>query len=324
MARSIFEASIRRDLQLVDEEGVECLPNSTIFEQLALMSIVASAIICLASSQKFNFSKWIFDSMGRNLDNVSGKSFMYPMFIQVLALEKTKTTQANEIYSLKRRVKKYERRNRLRTHKLKRLYKVGLTARVESLDNDESLGKDASKQERRIDDIDVDKDITLHTKPKAKGMVLKEPKPLKLKKKDQIRLDEEAALRLYAKLQAKFFEEQRLKREKAQQEQEANIAFIQEWDDVQSKINDDYEFTKRKLTDVEKATFFMQLLEKRRMINTGCSLPSKETSYLLPPKETSYSLPPKETSCFLPPEETSCSLPPEEALLLSCSSPQLF
>nr|GEV35902.1 putative ribonuclease H-like domain-containing protein [Tanacetum cinerariifolium] len=33
----ITEASIRRDLQLVDGEGVDCLPNSTIFEQLAMM-----------------------------------------------------------------------------------------------------------------------------------------------------------------------------------------------------------------------------------------------------------------------------------------------
>ncbi|GJR57820.1 copia protein [Tanacetum coccineum] len=33
----ITESSIRRDLQLADEEGVDCLPNSTIFEQLTLM-----------------------------------------------------------------------------------------------------------------------------------------------------------------------------------------------------------------------------------------------------------------------------------------------
>nr|GEY75601.1 hypothetical protein [Tanacetum cinerariifolium] len=33
----ISKASIKRDLQLADEEGVDCLPNSTIFEQLALM-----------------------------------------------------------------------------------------------------------------------------------------------------------------------------------------------------------------------------------------------------------------------------------------------
>nr|GEX65486.1 hypothetical protein [Tanacetum cinerariifolium] len=59
---------------------------------------------------------------------------------RVLELEKTKTTQQNEIDSLKRRVKKLEKRNRSRTHKLKRLYKVGLTARVESSGDEESLG----------------------------------------------------------------------------------------------------------------------------------------------------------------------------------------
>ncbi|GKA49306.1 hypothetical protein Tco_0742379 [Tanacetum coccineum] len=78
---------------------------------------------------------------------------------KVLDLKKTKTTQHNEITSLKRRVKKLEKKNRSRTHKLKRLYKVGLTVKVESSDNEKSLGKDASKQ-GRIDVIDVDKEIT--------------------------------------------------------------------------------------------------------------------------------------------------------------------
>nr|GEY70413.1 hypothetical protein [Tanacetum cinerariifolium] len=217
----------------------------------------------------------------------------------VLDLEKTKTNQQNkiatqqqEIASLKRRVKKLEKRNKSRTHKLKRLYKVSLSARVESSSDEESLGKDASKQGRRIDAIDSDKDITLvsiqddadkemfdvdtlvsdevfvagqnenvveevvdaaqvstaattvivttkeitlaqalealkTSKPKVKGIVFQGPgkstttttissqqshdkgkgimieEPVKPKKKDQIMLDEEAAL----KLQAKFDEE---------------------------------------------------------------------------------------------------------------------
>ncbi|GJV05925.1 putative ribonuclease H-like domain-containing protein [Tanacetum coccineum] len=79
---------------------------------------------------------------------------------RILDLEKTKTTQDNEIASLKRRVKKLEKKIRSRTHRLKRLYKVGLTARVESSDNKESLGEDASKQ-GRIDAIDADEEITL-------------------------------------------------------------------------------------------------------------------------------------------------------------------
>nr|GEV35537.1 hypothetical protein [Tanacetum cinerariifolium] len=79
---------------------------------------------------------------------------------RVLDLEKTKTTQSNEVASLKRRVKKLIKRNRSRTHKLKRLYKVGLTARVESSEDEESLGEDASKQ-GRIEAIDADEDITI-------------------------------------------------------------------------------------------------------------------------------------------------------------------
>ncbi|GKC68036.1 putative ribonuclease H-like domain-containing protein [Tanacetum coccineum] len=125
----VTKASVRRDLQLNDDEGTDCLPNATIFEELTTMgyeklsqkltlykafispqwkflihtilqclsakttawnefsSTIASAIICLATNQKFNFSKYIFESMVKNLDNVSGKFLMYPRFVQVF-LEK--------------------------------------------------------------------------------------------------------------------------------------------------------------------------------------------------------------------------------------------
>ncbi|GKE30932.1 hypothetical protein Tco_1446316, partial [Tanacetum coccineum] len=120
----ITEATVRRDLQLEDADGIDCLPNATIFEQLTLMgyeklsqkltfykaffspqwkflihtilqclsakttawnefsSTMASAIICLATNQKFNFSKYIFESMVKNLDS-AGKFLMYPRFVQV-------------------------------------------------------------------------------------------------------------------------------------------------------------------------------------------------------------------------------------------------
>ncbi|GKG17458.1 hypothetical protein Tco_0362415, partial [Tanacetum coccineum] len=58
---------------------------------------------------------------------------------RVLDLEKTKSTQVNEIASLKRRVKKLEK----------------------TIRDEESLGEDASKQGRRINDIDANEDITL-------------------------------------------------------------------------------------------------------------------------------------------------------------------
>ncbi|GJY94488.1 hypothetical protein Tco_0510849 [Tanacetum coccineum] len=380
----VTEASARSDVQLDDEEGMDCQPNATIFEQLTLMgyrkilqrltfykaffspqwkflihtiflclsakttawnefsSTIASAIICLAINQKFNFSKYIFESMVKNLENVSGKFLMYPrrvgkgfsgretplfqtMLVQdqadmgegsviptdphhtpttiqpstsqpqrkqrprkpkrkdieipqssgpidnvadeavneemddsleratttatsldaeqdrgninktksketpnepsslgtssgggprrqetigdtiaqtrsenvsklsndpllargntlrsgedslkleelmalcttlqqrVLDLETIKTTQGNEIASLRRRVKKQEKKDRKRTHGLKRLYKVGLSRRVESSEDEGLSQKDASKQ-GRIADIDADAGITL-------------------------------------------------------------------------------------------------------------------------------------------------------------------
>ncbi|GJT02774.1 hypothetical protein Tco_0823943 [Tanacetum coccineum] len=44
---------------------------------------IASAVICLANNQKFNFSKLIFDGMLRNLDPNSKKFLMYPRFLQL-------------------------------------------------------------------------------------------------------------------------------------------------------------------------------------------------------------------------------------------------
>nr|GEX91033.1 hypothetical protein [Tanacetum cinerariifolium] len=46
-------------------------------------SVMTSAVICLSIGRKFNFSKYIFDSMVRNVDSTS-KFYMYPCFIQLL------------------------------------------------------------------------------------------------------------------------------------------------------------------------------------------------------------------------------------------------
>nr|GEX08678.1 hypothetical protein [Tanacetum cinerariifolium] len=44
---------------------------------------MASAVICISKGQKFNFSKYIFDSLVRNVDSNS-KFYMYPRFIQLI------------------------------------------------------------------------------------------------------------------------------------------------------------------------------------------------------------------------------------------------
>nr|GEW08586.1 hypothetical protein [Tanacetum cinerariifolium] len=126
---------------------------------------------------------------------------LYTKLLQrVLDLETTKTTQVMEIKSLKRRVKKLERRKMSRTHGLKRFYNVRFLAQVESSEDEE----------------------------------------------------------------------------RAQQEVEANIALIESWDDVQAKINADYQLVERlqaeeqhELNDEEKDKLFMQLVEKKRKFFTA-------------------------------------------------------
>ncbi|GJR28943.1 hypothetical protein Tco_1105175 [Tanacetum coccineum] len=453
-----------------------CLPNSTIFEQLALMSpkttawnefssTMAFAIICLATNQKFNFSKLIFESMMKNLDNLSGKFLMYPrkpkikdtQIIQssdpsdnvadeavhkelgnslvraattassleagqdsgnitktqskatpnessslettsgggprcqeamrdtiaqtrfenvskhfndsllargntlrsdedrlklyelmalcttlqnkVLDLKKTKTTQANEIASLKRRVKKLKKKDRLGEEDAskqgrianidanKDIYLVNVHTnedmfRVNDLDGDEVIVdnvdfvKAVEETRSMVEEVTVviekaklvnaaeetvnaaatiintastipvsasaitDVEITLaqalvelkSAKLKADKVVIQEPEQgttttttatIPTPGKGIVITKQELAF----KLQAKKEEEERLSREKAQQIEEANIA----WDDVQAKVEADYQLAQRlqaqeqeELTDEEKARLFVQFLKQRR------------------------------------------------------------
>ncbi|GKD16539.1 hypothetical protein Tco_1205697, partial [Tanacetum coccineum] len=77
---------------------------------------------------------------------------------------------------------------------------------------------------------------TVKVQDKGKGIMVEEP--LNMKKKCQISFDEQEAIRL----QVEFDEEERLGREK----DEANIALTEEWNDIQAKIDVDYQLQRRK------------------------------------------------------------------------------
>nr|GEV68474.1 hypothetical protein [Tanacetum cinerariifolium] len=80
----ITEDTVRQALQLDDAKSIDCLPNEEIFTELARMgSSMASVVICLATGRKFNFSKYIFDSLVRNVDS-SSKFYMYPRFLLLI------------------------------------------------------------------------------------------------------------------------------------------------------------------------------------------------------------------------------------------------
>ncbi|GJU29271.1 retrovirus-related pol polyprotein from transposon TNT 1-94 [Tanacetum coccineum] len=100
----ITKSFVRRDLKLEDEEGSGPRCQETMGDTIA-------------QTRFENVSKHSNDSL----------------------LARSRTSQQNEIASLKRRVKKLEKKSRSRTHNLNRLYKVGLTARVESSGNEEDL-----------------------------------------------------------------------------------------------------------------------------------------------------------------------------------------
>ncbi|GJW59549.1 hypothetical protein Tco_0108884 [Tanacetum coccineum] len=99
----LTKTSIRCDLKLDDAGVTDCLPNNVIFKQLSKMSAkttawnefsstMASAIICLSTNQKFNFSKYIFDNMVKHLEG--GVKIL--LFLRITPLFDTMMVQASE------------------------------------------------------------------------------------------------------------------------------------------------------------------------------------------------------------------------------------
>ncbi|GJX56806.1 hypothetical protein Tco_0286703 [Tanacetum coccineum] len=202
------------------------MPNAKTTAWNKFSSTMASVIICLATNNKFNFSKYIFETQEEgegsamptdpqhtptisqpstsqpqkkqprrkqrkdtedpqlsgptepvtdDTENVA--SVTYHLSQRVLALETTKTNQALEIDSLKRRG-----------------------------------SEDASKQGRKTVDLDADAEEVEVEKAndKSKAKMIEPKKPLK--RKDQIMIDEEIALNLQAQLQDELEEEESLLR----------------------------------------------------------------------------------------------------------------
>nr|GFB15634.1 hypothetical protein [Tanacetum cinerariifolium] len=132
----------------------------------------------------------------------------------------------------KKRVKKLEGKKKKRTHGLKRLYKVGLTARVESSKEEEGLSdhKDASKQGRGYgENIEQDATVAKKEVSAATDKVVTTAESVDgiiVATTSQISKDD---------MKAKIEEEDRIVKEK----DEANRAVIEEWDDVQATIDVD-------------------------------------------------------------------------------------
>nr|GEZ48310.1 hypothetical protein [Tanacetum cinerariifolium]GEZ48329.1 hypothetical protein [Tanacetum cinerariifolium] len=225
---------------------------------------------------------------------------------RVIDLENTKIAQARKISSLKKRVKRLEKKKWSRTHGLKRLYKVGLSARVKS-SSEESLGEEnASKQGRKITGMDVDKELSLVDESTEKQgeaqniqniieeviedittAGIKETISIAALITTDVTID---YITLAKALEALKTSKPKIKGivikdlEEPSKSTTTTTTFIaystrpkakglvlQDPDDVQAKIEADFELAQRlqaeeqeQLTDDEKAKLFMEFLEKRR------------------------------------------------------------
>nr|GEW97997.1 putative ribonuclease H-like domain-containing protein [Tanacetum cinerariifolium] len=270
----ITESSVRRDLRLADEEDVDCLLNSIIFENLELIgpkttawmefsSTMASAIIGLARKQKFNFLTLIFGSMIRNLDNASDEAVYKELDNRLVRaattasnleveqdsgnIDKTQSKETpNEAISqellqrcLLKKVADKEVNDEVQkvveevvedTKTDKLIFNVAQVSAAGKVNAASIATPDSAAATTTTNEITLAQALVeLKTsKPKVKWIVLQEPsesptttttislkkshnkgkaimikEPVKPKKKDQVRLDEEVAL----KLQAEFDEE---------------------------------------------------------------------------------------------------------------------
>ncbi|GKD93223.1 hypothetical protein Tco_1373060 [Tanacetum coccineum] len=272
----ITELTFRRDLQLEDAK------DEAVHKELGDRLVRGGGLRCQETIE--NVSIQSYDPLltrGNTLQSSEDSLKLNELMelcttlqSTVLDLEKTKTTQANEIASLKKRVKKL---------KIKEVQELG--RRINDIDEDEDITlvnvqDNDDKEMFNIDTLigdEVKRNVieepsvpvsvvnaltkvstatttatiptprkgivitestktttTISSQPsqdKGKGIMVEEPvKPMK--KKVQIMLDEEIAL----KLQAEIDEEERIAKAKEEKIDEANIA----WDDIQAKVDADY------------------------------------------------------------------------------------
>nr|GEY16474.1 hypothetical protein [Tanacetum cinerariifolium] len=209
----IMENSIRSNLHFDDIKGIACLLNEEIFEGLARMSAkttawnefsstMAYAIIYLADNQKFNFSKRI----GAGLSRVTTPLFDSMMVQATADMGDTPSTKPKVVVQEQEMSTTIPAAATIVTT-------VILTPRAKGIIFHE-------QKQSQIPTVTLAKD-----KGKAKMVEPEVP----IKRKEQIRIDEEYA----RKLEAKEQEAARLSR--AQQDKEANNS----WDNMQAMMDAD-------------------------------------------------------------------------------------
>nr|GEV48432.1 hypothetical protein [Tanacetum cinerariifolium] len=257
----ISEASIRRDLQFEDEGGVDCLPNEKPRKtkrndtQVPQLSVPTESVADKAINEEMDDNMEITnessshgtdsggsprcqeamgDTVAQTRSERVSKIYNDPLLAKVNTPQSgEESLKINELMELCTDLQnKLEKKQRSRTHKLKRLYKVRLSARVKSSD-DEGLEIFDADKDLQGEEVVVEQEVVANKEPivddaqdheepsesrrtttisskeshdKGKDKMIEEP--MKLKKKDQILFDEEVA----RKLQEEINKEERLRK----------------------------------------------------------------------------------------------------------------
>ncbi|GJR18215.1 hypothetical protein Tco_0966742 [Tanacetum coccineum] len=171
--KTITKASLRRHLKLEDSDGITSLPNTEIFEQLALMGLCWSAATIDIGLDAGQGSGTIHKTPTRPhdsplprvhiLESDEGSLQQNELMdlvtklkdrVEVLEndLQQTKKVYSSALTKLILRVKKLEKK--VKTSKARRRARIVVS-------EDEDAKEDSSKQGRKISDIDKDPTISL-------------------------------------------------------------------------------------------------------------------------------------------------------------------
>nr|GEW63085.1 ribonuclease H-like domain-containing protein [Tanacetum cinerariifolium] len=270
----VTESFVRRDLRLADEEGIDCLPNSTTFEQISLMGRPTrkdSEVPQPSGHTESVTDEAVHKELGDRLVRDATTAFSLEAKQDNGNITKTQSNATpNELSS-----QGTDSGGGLSAKKPQGILLLKLGERIDAIDADEYITL-VNDDDNELFDVDVlvGEEVKLivfqepgktttttissqESQDKGKEIMIEEP--VKPKKKDQIRLDEEAA----KKLQAEFDKEERLAREKAEKEERVDILGykfkdlkLKEFDSIQEIFNKD---------DPRRA------LKDKGIIDSGCS-----------------------------------------------------
>ncbi|GJT45641.1 hypothetical protein Tco_0954356 [Tanacetum coccineum] len=275
----VTEVSVRRHLQLADSDGISSLPTTKIFEQLSLMGSPTQALVADETAStgvdvRYRGATTTFTGLEAGQGSVESLETDLKQTKQIYGAAFTKLIK--KVKKLEKTVKSSQARRR---------------TRIVVFDDEDAL-EDPSKQEMKIDKIDQDPDISLEVSTAdldvstaelvstagaavtTTSVAVSTARPI-VSTADEItmaetlqeqeRLSYEAAVRLQAELEEE--ERQRI----AMVHEAASSFNVEEWDDIQARIEADEELTlkfqveeKEKYTEAEQARMLVNLINQRK------------------------------------------------------------